>query len=316
MLSPTIYFFHDISKLEQVSYNKLTKKFTHHVVSNNFFSMNEVAIAKKIRELNSKNIYIFDKAERLKIGEIGPYNLDANIVRSNAHKILLTFAKKDLVYFDAYLSALSSFKKYIFELIESYRSLLGSIDLLVSNQLIHNGLNFNTIVFDSRPILTNFMYSVYIQDSGFNWSQYFMQRKLDRFCPIEFYLLQYQVTNNQELSFYNIETIIKQVLKEHGSTELNADYNYFAKYANKSFIKNLEEALKYWKTWDNYALSMVYIDILKNSFLKKDNKFISDFMKLLVGYLNLDPSKRGLPNISLFEDMLLNLDLKDFNELI
>ena len=102
MLSPTIYFFHDLRN-DFVKSDKLTnlkKEVAHHVVSSNFFSMNEITIANKIRELNSKNdfrFYIFDKAERLKIGEIGPYNLDANIVRSNAQKILLTFVKKDLV---------------------------------------------------------------------------------------------------------------------------------------------------------------------------------------------------------------------------
>jgi hypothetical protein len=320
MLSPTIYFFHDFAKYDLVkkdnvrNNNKLTK--VHHVVSKTFFSMNEISIAKKIRELNSKHFYIFVKAEYLKIGEIGPYNLDANIVRSNAQKILLTFVKRDLVYFDAYLSALSSSKIYIYNLIEGYRSLLGSINLLVSNQIIHNGLNLDTIVFNKKPILTNFSFSIDLQNTAFNWSQYFMQIKLTRFYPVEFYLLQYQVTNNQVLSVYNIETIIKQFVKDHRQDITDINVSYFAKYANKSFLMNLEEALKYWKTWDNYALSMVFIDILKNTFLKKDNKFISYFMKLLVDNICLDPSKRSLPNISLFEDMLQRLELKDFRELI
>jgi hypothetical protein len=133
-------------------------------------------------------------------------------------------------------------------------------------------------------------------------------------------LLQYQLTNNQALSVYNIETIIKQFLKDQSEfitgLDLNTDFNYFAKYANKTFDTNIEEALKYCKTWDNYALSMVYLDILKNTFNKTDNKFISYFMKLLVDNICLDPSKRGLPNISLFEEMLQRLDLKDFKELI
>ena len=317
MLSPTIYFFHDLDSNKDFITN-LKKELAHHVVSSNIFSMNEIAIANKIRQLNSQNLYIFDKAERLKIGEIGPYHLDANIVRSNAHKILLTFVKRDLVYFDAYLSALSSSKIYIFQLIEGYRSLLTSVNLLVSNQIIHNGLNFDTIVFCKRPILTNFSFSIDIQNTAFNWSPYFLQRTLDRFCPVEFYLLQYQLTNNQVLSVYNIETIIKQFVKDHRLDITDINVSYFAKYANKSFLMNLEEALKYWKTWDNYALSVAYLDILKNTFLKKDNKFISYFMKLLVDNICLDPSKRNQTNksLDLFEDMLQSLDLKDFRELI
>jgi hypothetical protein len=118
---------------------------------------------------------------------------------------------------------------------------------------------------------------------------------------------------------YNIETIIKEFSKDClKDSKIDINFSYFVKYTNKSFLKNLEEALKYWKTWDNYALSMVYLDMLNNTFLKKDNKFISDFMKLLVGYINLEPSKRGLFNLTLtlFEDMLQRLELKDFRELV
>ena len=129
-------------------------------------------------------------------------------------------------------------------------------------------------------------------------------------------MLQHQLTNNQVLSVYNIETIIKQFVKDHRQDITDINVSYFAKYANKTFASNMDEALKYWKTWDNYALSMVYIDILKNTFNKTDNKFISYFMKLLVDNICLDPSKRCLPNISLFEDMLQRLDLKDFREIV
>ena len=315
MLSSTIYFFHDFSELKLGTDTKPIKD-AHHVVSNNFFSMNEIRIANKIRELDGiQRFYIFDSAKHLKIGEIGSTHLDPNIVKSNANRILLTFPKLDLVYFDAYLASLSSSKKYIYQLIEGYRYLLGSIGLLVSNQIIHNGLNCNTIVINKdKPILTNFSKSVNLQDSGFNWSQYFLLRKLDRFCPVEFYLLQYQVTNNQELSMYNIETIIKEFSKDC-LKDVKLDISYFTKYTNKPFSNNLLEALKYWKTWDNYALSMVYLEIL-NDFKRSDNKFISDFMKLLVGYTNLDPSKRGLFSLTLFEDMLQQIDLKDFRELV
>jgi hypothetical protein len=319
MLSSTIYFFHDFLETDT---KPIKDEMVHHIVSANFFSMNEINIANKIRNLNIQNgfrFHIFDSAKRLKIGEIGSDHLDPNIVKSNGNQILLTFPKLDLVYFDAYLSSLSSSKKYIYQLIEGYRYLLSSLDLLVSNQIIHNGLNLNTIVLNKeRPILTNFSKSIDLTNKGFNWSQYFLLRKLDRFCPVELYLLQYQVTNNLELSMYNIETIIKQVIKDYGlDSKLDINFEYFAKYTNKTFAANLLEALKYWKTWDNYAFSMVYLEIL-NDFEKSDNKFISDFMKLLVSYTNLDPSKRGLSSqcLTLFEDMLHKISISDFRELI
>jgi len=320
MLSSSIYFFCDSSDL--ATKKGADTKDTHHIVSNHFFSMNEVAIANKIRALNTTfgfRFYIFDSARPLRVGEIAADHLAPSIMTtSGMSRVLLTFPRLELAYFDAYLSSLSSSKKYIYQLIEGYRTLLGSLDLLVSNQIIHNSLNFNTIVVHKEEtILTNFSFSVDIQNSGFDWSQYFLLRKLDKFCPVEFYLLQYQVTNKQELSMYNIEAIIKEFSKDClKDFKLDINLGYFVKYTNKSFLKNLEEALKYWKTWDNYALSMVYLDILNNTFLKKDNKFISDFMKLLVGYINLEPSKRGLFSLTLFEEMIQRLELKDFRELI
>ena len=231
MLSDTIYFFHDIKNDESKTNLKIKSKFVHHTVKSSLFTMNEIAVSKKIRELNAKKgfkFYIFDKAERLKIAGLGPYSMDASIVKSDAQKILLTFAQTDLIYLDSSLS-LSSSKKYIFQLIESYRFLLRSIDLLVCNRLIHNGINFDTILIKKEaPILTNFMFTVDLQGTtAFNWSQYFLERPLDKFCPVEFYLLQYQVTNNQVLSVYNIETIIRQFIKNNGLTSSETDLTYF-----------------------------------------------------------------------------------------
>ena len=75
--------------------------------------------------------------------------------------------------------------------------------------------------------------------------------------------------------------------------------------------------MKFSYTWDNYTLSMVYLKILIgiHRIVKITNKFIICFMKLLVDNICLDPSKRSLPNIFLFEEILQRLDLKDFKEL-
>ena len=50
MLSSTIYFFHDFSELKLGTDTNPVKD-AHHVVSNNFFSMNEINISKKIKKI-------------------------------------------------------------------------------------------------------------------------------------------------------------------------------------------------------------------------------------------------------------------------
>jgi len=349
MLSPTIFFFHDVKndivKNDIVKNDKLTKDkktASHHIVSTNFFILNEIRIADKIRDLNSYRFYIFDTFEQLKIAEINsdlPLYSDASILKSTEKKLLLTFEKCELIYLDLYLKALSSSKKYIFELIEFYKYLLQSIDLLVSNNLIHNNINFNTVVINlafDKPILTNFMYTIDLQASFKKdyWLQYFLLKKTDIFCPVEFYILHYQLTNKLDrLSLYNIETVLKQFIKDHSiinafpliATNLLDDgLKFFARYANKDFDENLKEALKYAFTWDNYALSILYLEVLiglhrtLNINKKVNNKFIIYFMKLLVDNVSLDPSKRPLPSATLtvFENMLQTILMKDYQELI
>ena len=159
---------------------------------------------------------------------------------------------------------------------------------------------------------------------------HFLLKKMDIFCPIEFYLLQYQVTNKlSSLSLYNIETVIKQFIKDH--TVLNAfskekinllddGLKYFARYTNKTFATNIEDMLKNYWNLDNYALSICYLEILIgiHRSLKVNNKFIIHFMKLLVSCISLDPSKRLSPEHSLksFDTMLNQIELSDFKQLI
>jgi hypothetical protein len=346
MLSNSIYFFHNISsnkKDEQLTNHRKgisANAFVHHIVSSNFFSLNEIANAEKIRRLNDhfirKRFYIFDTVERLQITEIledSDMDMETGIINSNTNKLLLTFEKCHLTYLDVHLKSLSCSKKYIFQLIEFYRYLIGSIDLLVCNKIVHNNINFNTIVVDGAfnlPILTNFMYSIDVslfQRMLKNFKQYFLLKKLSIFSPVEFYLLQYQLTNNlSSLSLYNIETVLKQFIKDHSMflTVLNDDkkllddgLKFFARYTNKSFDENLVETFKYCWTWDNYALSIVYLKILIGLHrLVTGNKFIISFMKLLVDNIRLDPSKRPLPNISSFEDLLKTIELFDFKQLV
>lgn len=221
-------------------------------------------------------------------------------------------------------------------MIDFYRYLVGSIDLLVRNKMVHNNINFNTIVVDgvfNMPILTNFMHSIdFSLLQKIDFKQYFLLKKLTTFCPVEFYLLQYQLTNNlSSLSLYNIETVLKQFIKDHSiflnvlndnANLLDDSLKFFARYTNKSFNENLTEVFTYCWTWDNYALSIVYLKILigmqrvLNASNNVNNKFIIYFMKLLVDNISLDPSKRPLPNISSFEDLLKKVELVDFKQFV
>lgn len=349
MLSKSVYFFYDFSKEENTLTKKRDQKMIHHIVSLNFFSLNEIDNVDKIRQINplgyEYRYYIFNTFENLKIAELESTVESQTAVSikrdiKNDTNILLTFDNCKLIYLDSNLKALNCSRKYIYLLVEFYRYLLRSIILLVDAGIVHNNIQFNTIVINSfdKPLLTNFMYSINLNKytdsaSMADYIKHFVSREIkdNLQIPIEFCVLNYQLTNKLEcLSIYNIETIVRQFIKDHAilntfgskvvQTYLEGGIQYFSKYTNKSYLQNVADILKYSNTWDNYALSIVYLKILigLHRVVKTNNKFIILFMKLLVENINLDPSKRPSLNLTSerFEQMLRNIDLIEFQLLV
>jgi hypothetical protein len=120
-------------------------------------------------------------------------------------------------------------------------------------------------------------------------------------------MLSFLLTNKlPSLSLTNIQNIIHDtsrsntVLQTFGKTIVSAyeadALEYFSKYANKSLNYIVTDIFYYYDTWDNYALSIVFLKILiglhKSLGTSKQNKFIILFMKLLVGNINFHPQKR------------------------
>jgi hypothetical protein len=287
----------------------------------------------------SRYFYLCNTVENIKIAELTEDNYQPYTVTNNA-EVLVSYSQRKLIYLDSYLKALSCSKKYIIKLIEFYKSSLNIAQLLLTNGVIHNNINFDTILVneDENILLTKFTLSLFTMREITNQveTQYKLLSLMDNqnndnnndiFLPIEIHLLRYQQTNNiTSLSSYNIETVIKQfitnhsVLKHFETKQMIQDgLNYYSKYVNKSLLDifNTNELLQ---TWDNYAISIVFLRILigLHKSMKTQNKFIILFMKLLVKNISLDPSKRlSLVNtMEQYELLLNNLDINVFKELI
>jgi hypothetical protein len=230
-------------------------------------------------------------------------------------------------------SALSSFTIYIFTIIDFYKRLLKSISLLVEQQIVHNHINFDSIVVDKHfaPLISNFSFSIDITNVH-NIKQFFIAYDPSYLeWPLEIHLLSYLITNKlTSLSSSNIENVIHDVLKDHTILKTFGDsvvssyklesLNYFKKYVNQSYEYILTDCLQYSCTWDNYALSIMFLRILIgiHRSIDKKNKFIILFMKLLVSNIHLNPLKRcsiGSTTIQ-FNHLLDSLEPKDYKEVI
>ena len=326
------YFFKDC---------ELTKKRSiHKIVNVDFFVNNELINTKKIYEINNykKYYYICENSYELKLTEL---NENTNYVGTGKvvgidGSTLLKFADIEIIYFKPYLKALSSPKKYIFTLIDIYRNLLVSINLLVDKNIINNNINFDSIIVDKymNPLMSNFSFSIDISKSDIQeYIKHFFIEYDPTYIewPMEIHILSFLLTNKlHSLSNNNIECIVNDVINHNillsnfGETIIknykNEAVKYFNKYVNKSYDVIITDILQYSHTWDNYALSIMFLRILIgiHKTIEIKNKFIILFMKLLVTNIHSNPSKRLSINdtTNKFEYIIEGLDPIDYKDII
>ncbi len=332
-LETCVFYFFNEYELK----NKTQK--INKIVQNDFYLQNELTNQQKLIQIKdrTKHFYLCENTSQLQITQID--DDDTKIQRKTSKTddtCLLQFHERQLIYFKNYLKALSSSKKYLLTIINSYKHLLNSINLLVSHNIFHNHINFDSIFVDKSEhiLLSNFSFSIdYLHTD--------IQQYIKRFIiaydpsylewPIEFHLLSYLLTNKlNSLSSYNIESIITEyishnnILNTFGPTFVSSykdeSLKYFKKYVNQTYDYILTDMLQYSHTWDNYALSILYLRILIgiHRSIGIKNKFIILFMKLLVQNIHLTPCKRFSIEITIekFDSILDSLEPKDYKEII
>jgi hypothetical protein len=281
---------------------------------------------------------VCEDSSELKIMELEEemQNLTLGYEIKKDNTVLLKFADRELIVFKNYLKALSSSKIYILTIINSYKHILKSIEILIANNIVHNHINFDSVLVDKddNHLLANFSFSIDISKPDIEqYMTHFIVAYDPSYLewPLEFHILSYLLTNKlTSLSNYNIHNIICEfidnhnILKTFGETIVNSykeeALNYFNKYVNQPYNYILNDMLQYYNTWDNYALSILFLRILIgiHKSLNVNNKFIILFMKLLVSNIHLNPLKRCSvgSTTTQFNNLLDSLEPKDYKEVI
>ena len=263
--------------------------------------------------------------------------------------IYLKYYLKSLSSSRKYLFQLINFYKYLLDGLQK----LVNINIVHCNIQLDNliiDINKENTIF-----LTDFSYLIKIQNNNQNEYLYIKNRfqefnlKNNMDLPIEFYILFYMITNRiNSLSQYNIHNIVDTIyknqyiyLQQSFGNDIYAKYiddskEYYSKYVNKTIDYIWSDMCNWFYTWDNYSVSIVYLKILiglhthlknkiiannnecklENSIIK--NKFLIDFMKLLVINIHPNPIKRK--NISetleIFNKIIYSCETNVFIELI
>jgi hypothetical protein len=227
-------------------------------------------------------------------------------------------------------------RKEFLKLINSYKHLLESANLLNNANIVNINFHPSTLVFrDNLPVVARF-------DDCFHFPTMNEERKSylfsdyqakNVFLPLEAHVICFLIDNRQDtLSFSSIEAICEDCRRRLGSLSCFSkafldQYKETAHFSLQSLINKpkyliITEMLQNCSTWNNYGISTLFLVLLRDVFKSRSgfpqNAFFSRFSQILTLGIHPIPEKRptSLQNISLFNDILYNTTTQDYDKLL
>jgi len=182
---------------------------------------------------------------------------------------------------------------------ETYMILLKSIDLMIENNIVHLNLNNDNVIFDNNFFAKIQDFSFSLNTQKFKPDNFVYNVQLDTW-PLEVHLISYLITRNIDmLQRENTEEVINNFIFTNKDNCNFYNFNNFdlckkviEKYIGKTTKYIIKDVLLFHDTWDNYALSILYLKIINSSFSQNYNIIIEKFNKLLLKNISIDKEKR------------------------
>lgn len=291
--------------------NNNNNDFLSQIKTNSLFFQNELAVFNVLEIIQNSNdrYYIFETVEMIQYNELNKYqsSLDQSITIQTTSNYLVRYKNVQFLSLEDVFSYSNNIQSLRF-LINSYTFLLHSIDLLLQNNIIHNNITTFTIGINknNEPILFHFDVSMVLTPANLHidyLSKYFLHYDPSYYYrPLELHVFSYLLSNNlTTLSIFHIEKIIEEVISNNkfickfGNNIKLLYEKEGRKYLNNLMNKPLEyitsNIFQYKATWDNYRLSIVYLQLIINTF-QVNEKFIQNIIKILLVNIHSNPNLR------------------------
>jgi serine/threonine protein kinase len=221
----------------------------------------------------------------------------------------------DSLYFYEYIGDMGDNKKKIISCIfDTYSYLIESIERLVAHEVVHYDLKMQNILMNLKtdtPIIIDFGLSIPIkrldQGDAF-WTAYFYKYAPEYYVwPLESHVINFlQNTSQKPLSlsrddvtsicetFVNANAALRIFSKGFRARYLKACIEQYEPWIGVARDTVCVALLKGWPTWDNYSLSVAYLQIL--GFIYEagftNNHLIIQYVQLLLTNMHPDPARR------------------------
>lgn len=248
--------------------------------------------------------------------------------------ILLKMKYVENVKFTDYLLTNKS-KKHVLNIIfDTYSYFLFSLEQLMNYEVVHFDFKWGNAVIDLKtelPVILDFGISIPVRklldyaalndDEGLKNGLKNKEEEEDKYdiyrdyfytyfpayslWPVEVHAICYVLHEHSRITPESLQQLIDEYVDSNAAFTIFSP-EFLDKYKKQCFqtMEHLidkprkyviRECLKFWTTWDNYALSISYFQIIKfiSSMGFTSNTFLISFSKILVGNVHPDPSRRS-----------------------
>ena len=196
----------------------------------------------------------------------------------------------------------------------SYRHLLDGLKHLQNKELVHFDIKSDNVIFDKDqgvPIIIDFGLSFRLPSNISKQAMenlypivFYVYAPEYYLWPIEVHYANYILHTYETPTMESILTLSKDYVNNCAALRIfssqfkrrfvESSANFLKQFLKKSQDEALKIIIKYSKTWDNYALSFLYLRILQSMYPKGfvNNNLIIEFSQLLLMNCHPDASQR------------------------
>jgi serine/threonine protein kinase len=283
--------------------NKPDSKFVSKLEINDFNALNEIYISSLIQQISNYKLYFLPVTAScpISLAAIDQKYIDKCKIIEKDHDeyLLLELPYLEHISFISLFSDTTRTTRHQFlTFIETFQYISIGISSLIERDIVHFDIKEGNILYSTKfenPILIDFGLSIPINKlNESNLSDYFYVYAPTYYLwPIEVHAINYMIHKGELTKEAIVELVNSYVAENAGLKTLSDDFKkkyvsstikFLSEYLNMDKATAITELIKFYKTWDLYALSIMYLKFVRvlfpDSFIK--SKFIIGFTELLV----------------------------------
>jgi len=315
-------------------FNKSKMKYVSKIQKNSFSSKNEIRMGEIIKQQPFSLNHFVPVVQSVPINVSKIDDEDVNnctILKKYKDSDFLNmkiFYVDGKNFLDYIISSKSSDFNFVNLLIDCYNHLLNSLNMLTELKIVHYDLKGNNIMINNvnnLPLVLDFGLSINMDELKIDLLDKFFYVYAPEYSPwaLEIHYISFLLKINREPSMKDLETMVDRYIENETNPIgiLFSDnfverfkklsLNQLIKYKNMGYTDSITYILSHWKTWDNFSLSVIYLNIFYYIYGKKKipkQDFIKIILEILLLNVHPNPEMRLSirETVLIFNDKLMN----------